>query len=123
MLQFTSHRDAGRVGTRMKGTVEGFDESGMQVRLAPTRGQKRAVDVSVSDNAVTIKASTHHEKEEGEPEGAYFPREIASGSFSRTVPLPGNVDADRAKTSFENGILEITLPKVEASRRRQIPVV
>lgn len=83
---------------------------------------KDDVDVSVSDNAVTIKASTREEKEEGEPEGEFFRREIASGSFSRTVPLPGDVDADKAKASFDNGVLELTLPKVEGSRRRQIPV-
>ena len=83
---------------------------------------KDDVDVSVSDNAVTIKASTREEKEAGEPEGEFFRREIASGSFSRTVPLPGDVDADKAKASFNDGILELTLPKVEGSRRRQIPV-
>lgn len=36
VLQFTSHSEPGRIGTRMKGTVEGFDESGMRVRLEPT---------------------------------------------------------------------------------------
>lgn len=38
VLQFTSHREPRRIGTRMKGTVEGFNENGMRVRLAPTRG-------------------------------------------------------------------------------------
>lgn len=38
VLQFTRHREPGRVGTRLKGTVEGFDESGMRVRLEPTPG-------------------------------------------------------------------------------------
>lgn len=35
VLQFTSHREPGQVGTRMQGTVEGFDENGMRVRLGP----------------------------------------------------------------------------------------
>lgn len=37
VLQFTSHHELGRIGARMRGTVEGFDESGMRVRLEPTR--------------------------------------------------------------------------------------
>ncbi|MEF8793685.1 hypothetical protein [Thiohalorhabdus sp.] len=38
VLQVTHHREPGRIGTRMKGTVEGIDANGMQVRLEPTRG-------------------------------------------------------------------------------------
>lgn len=38
VLQFTSHSEPGRIGARMMGAVEGFDEFGMRVRLAPTPG-------------------------------------------------------------------------------------
>ena len=84
--------------------------------------KKDDLDVSVSDNTVTIKASTRSESEEGEKEGDYYRREIATGSFARTVALPGEVDTDNANAQFEDGILELTLPKREQAKRRRIQV-
>ena len=78
------------------------------------------LDVSVADNLVTIRGRSHHE--EAKEEGVYFHREISHGEFERTVALPGEVDADKARARFENGILELTLPKVNEVRRRQIKV-
>ena len=42
VLQFTSHREPARVGTRMEGTVEGFNENGMRVRLGPPAARSPA---------------------------------------------------------------------------------
>ena len=81
---------------------------------------KEDIDVSMTDNTVTIKGSTSHE--EKEEKGDYYRCEISRGSFSRTVALPGDVDADKAKASFNDGILELTLPKVERSHRKTINV-
>jgi HSP20 family protein len=97
-------------------------ESDVQVHAELPGVKKDDLDVSVSDNTVTIKASTRSEKEEGEQEGDYYRREIATGSFARTVALPGEVDADNAQARFENGILELTLPKREQAKRRRIRV-
>jgi HSP20 family protein len=82
--------------------------------------EKDNIDVSVSDNSVTIKGSTSHEKKE--EKGNYHRREISCGSFSRTVALPAEIDADKAKASFNDGILELTLPKVERSHRKSVTV-
>ena len=81
---------------------------------------KDDLDVSVTDNAVTIKGSTSHE--EKEEKGDYFRSEISRGSFSRTVGLPGDVDSAAAKASFKDGVLELVMPKVAKSRRRSIKV-
>ncbi len=53
---------------------------------------------------------------------AGFPREIRRGEVSRTISLPTAVDGEHAKASFENGVLEITLPKVEKAERLRIKV-
>lgn len=97
-------------------------ESDIQVRAELPGVSKDDLDVSVTENTVTIKASTRQEKEEGEEGGDYYRREIAVGDFTRTVALPVDVDSDSAKAHFDNGVLELTLPKREQARRRRIKV-
>lgn len=81
---------------------------------------KKDLDVSMTDNTVTIKGSTSHE--EKEEKGDYYRCELSRGSFTRTVALPGDVDSSKAKSKFKDGVLELTLPKVEKSKRRSITI-
>ena len=74
----------------------------------------------MSDNTVTIKGSVKHE--EKEEKGDYYRREISEGSYARTVMLPAEVDGSKAKAKFNDGLLELTLPKLEKSKRRSIAV-
>lgn len=82
--------------------------------------EKKDLEISATSNSITIKGSTRHE--EKEEKGDYFRSEITQGSFSRTVTLPAEVNSEKAKTRFKNGVLELTLPKVAKSERRTIPV-
>ena len=81
---------------------------------------KDDIEVLLADNTVTIKGSTkaEHKEEKGE----YFHREISQGSFSRTVTLPCDVDSDHSTAKFSDSILELTLPKVEKSRKKNIKI-
>ena len=81
---------------------------------------KDDLEVSVTESAVSIKGSTRHE--EKEEKGDYHRSEITSGSFSRVVPLPAAVDAEKASTAFKDGILELTLPKVKKAKRHTVKV-
>jgi HSP20 family protein len=81
---------------------------------------KKDLDVSVTENSVTIKGTTSHE--EKEEKGDYFRSEISRGAYARTVGLPAYVDADKAKASFKDGVLELKLPKVEKAKRRSIEI-
>jgi HSP20 family protein len=81
---------------------------------------KKNLEVSVTDNAVTIKGTTSTEEEK--EEGDYYRREISRGTFSRTVMLPSEVNGEKAKSSFKEGTLELVFPKVEKSRRHKIKV-
>lgn len=81
---------------------------------------KDDLDISVSKNTVTIKGSTSHE--EKEEKGDYYRCEISRGSYSRTLPLPAEVDDEKAKANFKDGVLELTLPKVEKAKKRTIKV-
>jgi HSP20 family protein len=82
--------------------------------------EKEDLDISVSDNSVTIKGKTRHE--EKEEKGDYYRCEISQGSFARMVALPDYVDSDAAKAAFKDGVLELTLPKVEKAKRRSIKI-
>jgi HSP20 family protein len=82
--------------------------------------KKEDLDISITENAVTIKGSTR--REEAEEKGDYFRREIESGAFSRTVGLPGSVDTEKAKALFADGVLELTIPKVSKARRKRIKI-
>ena len=81
---------------------------------------KDDIDVSMTDNSVTIKGRTSHE--EKEEKGNYHRCEISSGSFSRTVALPAEVNADKARATFNDGILELTIPKEAKSHSKSITV-
>lgn len=79
---------------------------------------KKDLEISVTENTVTLKGkSSHEEKEE---KGDYYRCEISRGAFARTVALPHDVDPDKAKATFKDGVLELTMPKVAKSRRHTI---
>lgn len=95
-------------------------EAEVVVRAELPGVEKKDLDVSIGDNTVTIKAATKHE--EREEKGDYYRCEISQGSYARTVGLPAEVDASKAKAKFKDGLLELTLPKLEKSKRRSITV-
>lgn len=111
---------AGPLEARMP-KVDVIDRDNEVIVRAEVPGvEKDDLDVTVSDNTVTIKGETKHE--EKEEKGDFYRCEISQGSFSRTVALPDYVDSDDAKAKFEDGVLELTLPKVEKAKRRTIKV-
>ncbi|MDD2933200.1 MAG: Hsp20/alpha crystallin family protein [Methylotenera sp.] len=81
---------------------------------------KKDLNISLTDNLLTIKGESSSEKKE--EKGDYYRHEISSASFARSVSLPSMVDASKTAASLKDGVLEITLPKVESSKRRSIPV-
>lgn len=95
-------------------------EEDVLVRAELPGVQKKDLNVSVSDGAVTIKAMA--EREQKEEEGEYYRRELSRGAFSRTIALPAEVDAAKAKASFKDGILDLTLPKAERAKPRQVTI-
>lgn len=83
---------------------------------------KDDVTVDVTDDTVTIQGERRREREE-EHEGVYR-SESTYGSFYRAIPLPEGAMSDQAKASFNNGVLEITMPappeQVNKGRRLDI---
>jgi len=76
------------------------------------------VDIRIEGNVLTLRGDLNVENEQNE-EGQYHVKERRQSSFTRTVQLPAQVNADKAKASFENGILTLTLPKDDQHHRQE----
>ncbi|MCK9397283.1 MAG: Hsp20/alpha crystallin family protein [Methylobacter sp.] len=96
-------------------------DNDIEVQAALPGVKKEDLHVSVNNQTITIRSSSKEEKKE-EEKGKYFRREITRGEFQRTVSLPDNVDSDQAKASFKDGILKVTIPKTEKSKRKNINI-
>lgn len=78
------------------------------------------VQINITGELLTIKGEI--KQEEDKKEKAWHIHEQRYGSFERSVVLPTEVVADKAKAEFENGILTITLPKADEVKPRTITV-
>ncbi len=81
---------------------------------------KKDIKIDVRDNVLEISAQRKIEKEE--KEGGFLRHERRFNQFYRAIRLPGLVDKSKAKAIFNNGVLEITLPKTEKAEVSEIPV-
>lgn len=79
------------------------------------------IDVSVTEEALTIAGEKEETEEEREGEN-YFRSERRFGSFRRTIPLPTSVDPENVDAKFRNGVLRIEMKKTAPSHSRKIPV-
>ena len=78
------------------------------------------VKISVEGNVLTVYGTKQQVAEERTERVHRYERTY--GAFERTFTLPATVDAEHIKAAYENGVLSITLPKVERAKPRQIPV-
>lgn len=78
------------------------------------------VKVELDDGVLTIsgeRKSEHEERRDG-----YRRIERASGSFSRSLALPDGVDPERIDARFENGVLEVRVPKPEQRKPHRVAI-
>lgn len=78
------------------------------------------IDISVHENTLTIAAETA--SEQADEASRLVIRERRSGKFTRSLRFPVDVHGEAVEASFDNGVLEILVPKAEQIKPRQIPV-
>ena len=101
--------------------VDVYEEKDEIVVKAELPGmEKNDIEVNISDSELTLKGEK--KKEEKIEEENYFRSERSYGAFVRSVDLPTDVQADKVKASFKNGILEVRLPKTEEAKTKEIKV-
>ena len=79
------------------------------------------IEVSIEEHVLTIKAET--KSEDASKDCGYLVRERRAGSFRRSLRLPDTVDADNARTRFDNGVLTVDLPKAESKKARRLEII
>ncbi len=78
------------------------------------------VEVTYSENTLTIKGETRQEEEKEDTH--YHLRERRYGSFSRSITLPRGVKADAIEASYDAGVLTLHLPKSEEIKPKRIAI-
>ena len=84
-------------------------EKAVEVTVELPGVDEKDIDVTVTDDILTIKGEKKAEKEEKDKD--YHMIERSYGAFQRSLSLPCEVKADKVDAKLTNGVLEITLPK------------
>lgn len=82
--------------------------------------KKEDIKVTVRDNVLSIAGERKQEKETKEK--TFHRIESYYGKFSRRIQLPSEVEADKIKATYKDGVLNITLPKPESAKPKKIDV-
>ena len=95
-------------------------ENGFEIRAELPGVSEKDVNVSVTDNLLTIKGEKHQEKE---TDGKDYHRvERRYGSFQRSFTLPRHIETDAIKAEFKDGVLTLGIPKAEAAKPTEVPI-
>lgn len=89
------------------------DEKAITVSAELPGMSEQDIAVSVSSDAITIRGETKQEKEQKGK--SYHYTERSYGSFTRTIPIPEEIDRDKVQAHFKNAVLTITLPKTASA--------
>jgi HSP20 family protein len=80
------------------------------------------VSVTVENGVLTISGEKKQEVVEGKEDADYHLFERRYGRFERSFTLPRTVDAEKVKARFQNGVLHITLPKLQEAKPRRVQI-
>jgi HSP20 family protein len=107
--------------TEWQPQVEVFEnEHEVVIKAALPNVDPKQVDITITNDAVTVKGST---KPEAQKDCNYYRRELRYGAFLRTVPLPAEVKGTEATASYNDGILEVRLPKSDRAKNTTVKLV
>lgn len=109
--------------TRLQPSLDMYEEKDHLVVKAELPGiDKEGLDITLEDGVLRIKGERKEEKEETREDSHYYALERHYGQYYRSVRLPLAVDDKKVSATFENGVLEIKLPKAEEAKVKRIDV-
>jgi HSP20 family protein len=82
--------------------------------------EKSDININITGDILEISAET--KKEEEKKEEGYVYKERRSGSYYRAISLPSAIDPENTKATYNNGVLEVTMPKTEVKKKIQLKV-
>jgi len=80
----------------------------------------RTVPVTITNDAITLKGETKHEEERKGRN--YYQQEFQYGAFLRTLRLVTEVKSGEAKATYQDGVLEVKVPKSERAKATAVKV-
>jgi HSP20 family protein len=119
---FDSQAGAGRAVARRWVPAIDLVEDGEQfvLRVDLPGVSESDVKVEVEDDVLTV--SGERSSEQRSQEGGYRRYERASGRFARALRLPEGIDPERVEAQFENGVLEVRIPKPEQRKPHRVEI-
>lgn len=88
-------------------------ETNFVLELAAPGRKKEDFNIEINDNILTVSSEQKSETEEKDSKGKYTRREFSLNSFKRVFTLPETIDEDKINAVYNDGLLELTLPKKE----------
>lgn len=104
------------IGTRIPAVNIQESDEGFKVEVAAPGKSKEDFDIELNNDVLTISAEEKSSKEETDKDGKYTRREFSYSTFKRAFSLPDSVDSNKISASYNNGVLDILLPKKEEAK-------
>jgi len=129
LTHFVRHKEEGRDDSRALATFPRWSLLAGEVEETPTdivvRVEVPGMDkedcrITIEGNLLHLSGEKHFERETHD--STYHVMERAYGAFERSIPLPRNVNIDKAQASFKNGVLTVRLPKEGKDQTRSLSV-
>lgn len=96
------------------------DDSQYVITIELPGTKREDVAVEAHENRLTIRGEKRDEREEKKEQRRYIERSF--GSFSRSFSLPKDADSEHVEARFENGVLSISIPKLEEAKPRTVDI-
>ena len=116
--QSSNWPDAGEEGELTVDVFQTPDEIVIQSTVAGVKPDD--LDVTITQDMVTLKGKRQKTNDVSEKD--FYYKELYWGTFSRSILLPQEVDADAAQATLKNGLITIKLPKLDKQRTQRLKV-
>ncbi len=101
--------------------IDVYEEGDNIIVKAEVPGVKKEdISVSLNGDILTISGKSQEEKEVKKEN--FYRKEIRSGTFSRSITLPAQIDKDKVKASYKDGVLQLTLPKSPEEKKKEVKI-
>lgn len=105
-----------RIGTSIPAVNIQETEDAFMVEVAAPGKTKEDFKIELDNDVLTISSEEQKENEVTENDGRYTRKEFSYSNFNRAFSLPETVESEKIGASYNNGVLEITLPKREEAK-------
>ncbi len=104
------------IGTSIPAVNIQETEESFSVEVAAPGKTKEDFNIELENDVLTISSEDKKENETTEKNGRYTRKEFSYSTFKRAFSLPDSVDSEKISAQYNNGVLEILLPKREEAK-------